>query len=181
MDPVFKMGAQAFNVDLDNERSLVAAYNCTELDPSILVRNEDYEAPWCANLFNLRHLPYGFFHFPLVERTEGFPIWFDINLSEDQASYWYQYLEDGLLLDVLTKELTAELVTYNAELRMFSVTFIRFRFTDGGAIAVTHKLHTIRVELYQDTADYVRLTLEIALGVCVIATALYQIKVRPPL
>lgn len=80
------------------------------------------------------------------------------------------------MLDVLTKEMTVELVTYNAELRMFSSVFVRFRFTEGGAIAVTYKLHTIRVELYSEPRDYVRLCLEIVFALCVLTTAVYQLK-----
>lgn len=92
VDPVFKMGASAFNPDYDNERSLVEAYNCTELNlpEDEIIYNEQYPSPYCANLFNARQLPYGFFNFPLEQRTPGFPVWFDINLSEDQAAYWYR-------------------------------------------------------------------------------------------
>lgn len=80
------------------------------------------------------------------------------------------------MLDVLTKEMTVELITYNAELRMFSSVLVRFRFTEGGAIAVTYKLHTIRVELYSELRDYVRLCLEIVFALCVLSTAVYQVK-----
>jgi hypothetical protein len=80
------------------------------------------------------------------------------------------------MLDVLTKEMTVELITYNAELRMFSSVFVRFRFTEGGSIAVTYKLHTIRVELYSEPRDQARLCLEIIFGLCVLTTAVYQLK-----
>lgn len=80
------------------------------------------------------------------------------------------------MLDVLTKEVTVELVTYNAELRMFSSVFVRFRFTEGGAIAVTYRLHTIRVELYSEPRDFARLCLEIIFAVCVFTTAVYQLR-----
>ena len=187
VDPVFVMGSTLFDPDLDNVKSLLHYYNCSKmpedeqvyniLDPFAKTESYVNQAPYCANLFNMRNVPFGFFHFPLPGKTDGFPIWFDINLSEDQAQYWYKYLEEGLMLDVLTKEMTVELVTYNAELRMFSSVFIRFRFTDGGAIAVTYKLHTIRVELYTEARDYVRLFLEIIFGLCVLTTAIYQLKV----
>jgi hypothetical protein len=188
VDPVFVMGSTLFDPDLDNARSLNTFYNCSDIPIADQMYNETdpysksqglvNEPPYCANLYNMRNVPYGFFHHSLPEKTAGFPIWMDINLSEDQAQYWYTYLEEGLMLDVLTREMTADLVTYNAELRMFSSAFVRFRFTDGGSIAVTYKLHTIRVELYTEFKDFVRLCLELVFAVCVLTTAAYQIKVR---
>ena len=138
------------------------------------------EPPYCANLFNMRDAPLGFHHHALEGKPDGFPVWIDINLSEDEAQRWYTHLEEGLMLDVLTREMTADLVTYNAELRMFSSVFVRFRFTDGGSIAVTYKLHTIRVELYSEMRDYVRLGLELVFAACVLTTAVYQLKARRP-
>jgi hypothetical protein len=88
----------------------------------------------------------------------------------------YKYVEEGLMLDQLTKELTVDMVTYNAELRMFSSVFVRFRFTEGGAIAVTYKLHTIRIELYSELRDYFRLFLEIVFALCVLTTAIHQVR-----
>ena len=188
VDPVFVMGSSLFDADLDNARSINSFYNCSEIPAADQIyNNEDpfstsgayvNEPPYCANLYNLRNVPYGLFHHNLEGKTAGFPVWFDINLSEDQAQYWYTYLEEGLMLDVLTREMTVDLVTYNAELRMFSSVFVRFRFTDGGAIAVTYKLHTFRVELYSELRDYVRLCLELLFAACVLATAVYQIKVQ---
>jgi Polycystin cation channel len=181
VDPVF-------DPDLDNQKSLLQYYNCSTLPDAteIVYDLEDpysktgalvNKAPYCANIFNMRDVPFGFFHYSLEDKPDGFPVWFDINLSEDQAQYWYKYLEEGLMLDVLTRQMTVELVTYNAELRMFSSVFVRFRFTDGGSIAVTYKLHTIRVELYARARDYWRLVLEIIFAVFVATSAYYQLKV----
>jgi Polycystin cation channel len=188
VDPVFVMGSSLFDPDLDNAKSLLEHYNCSDLPTETQVYDlpDPYSktdalvnrAPYCANLYNMRNVPFGFFHYSLADTPDGFPVWFDINLSEDQAQYWYNYLQEGLMLDVLTRQMTVELVTYNAELRMFSSVFVRFRFTDGGAIAVTYKLHTIRVELYAEPRDYVRLVLEIVFALCVVTSAIYQIKVR---
>ena len=188
VDPVFVMGSTLFDPDLDNERSLVSFYNCSEIPEDQQVYNvpDPYsksdavvnKPPYCANLYNMRDVPFGFFPDELNGKTSGFPVWIDINLSEDQAQYWYTYLEEGLMLDTLTREMTVDLVTYNAELRMFSSVFVRFRFTDGGAIAVSYKLHTIRVELYSAYKDYVRLCLELVFAASVLATAAYQVKVR---
>jgi Polycystin cation channel len=188
VDPVFVSGSTLFDPDLDNDNALISYYNCSDIPEDERVYNvpDPYsksdavvnKEPYCANLYNMRNVPFGFFSIPLGDKTSGFPVWIDINLSEDQAQYWYTYLEEGLMLDTLTREMTVDLVTYNAELRMFSSVFVRFRFTDGGAIAVSYKLHTIRVELYSAHKDYVRLFLELVFAACVLATAAYQIKVR---
>ncbi len=49
---------------------------------------------------------------------------------------WFTYLTEGLYLDQHTRTTTAELVTYNAQLRIFSYYYIKFDFSDGGSIKV---------------------------------------------
>ena len=98
VDPVFKIGSSLFNPDLDNEDSIIAVYNCTELDENIQVYDilDPYSStqklvnqrPYCSNLYSMRNLPYGFFHFPIEHQPAGFPVWFDINLSEQEAQFW---------------------------------------------------------------------------------------------
>ena len=53
---------------------------------------------------------------------------------------------------------------------MFASTVIRFTFTDGGSIDVSHVLDTVEVELYSEPWDYFRLVLEIFVSVsCLVA------------
>lgn len=49
---------------------------------------------------------------------------------------WFTYLQEGLYLDQNTRTMTAEMVTYNAPLRIFSYFYIKFYFSDGGSIKV---------------------------------------------
>lgn len=84
-----------------------------------------------------RSLPYAFHHLPLSGLPDGFPIWFDINLSEDGAQTWYNWVQQGLLLDDRTRGLQAQLVTYNPELQVFGDVLLRFEFSDGGTISVS--------------------------------------------
>lgn len=44
--------------------------------------------PHCAQLYNPRGLPWAFHHLPMAQRINGFPVWFDINLSADAAQTW---------------------------------------------------------------------------------------------
>lgn len=55
---------------------------------------------------------------------------------QDGAATWETYLEEGLYLDQHTRELSAEVVTYNAPLRIFGYFYVRFFFSDGGSIKV---------------------------------------------
>ena len=60
--------------------------------------------PYCAELYNARELPYGFFSFDLPQLFgEGFPVFFDINLSADEVQTFYQYVEEGLYYDSNTR------------------------------------------------------------------------------
>lgn len=60
--------------------------------------------PYCAELYNARELPYGFFSFDLPQLFgKGFPVFFDINLSADEVQTFYQYVEEGLYYDSNTR------------------------------------------------------------------------------
>jgi hypothetical protein len=93
-------------------------------------------APYCGELYNPRTLPWGFHFFPLEGLPNGFPVWFDIDLSADDAQTWFTYLQDGLYLDGHTRGLIVHMVTYNAELRIFGAYRLKFYFSDGGSIQV---------------------------------------------
>jgi len=66
----------------------------------------------------------------------GFPVFLDINLSEQEAQNWATYLREGLYIDDLTREITAEIMTYNAPLRILGYLLISFSFASGGSITV---------------------------------------------
>uniref|UniRef100_A0A061RIA9 Polycystin cation channel family n=1 Tax=Tetraselmis sp. GSL018 TaxID=582737 RepID=A0A061RIA9_9CHLO len=191
VDPVFKMGAEMYNSDLDNLVGITAFYDCEELG-AVTVNGEPFEVtydlddpinpgakinpkPFCAELFNERNIPWGFHHFALDDYEDGFPVWFDINLSEGMAQRYYTYLREGLFLDGNTRSVSAQIVTYNAELRVFSAAMLTFKYSDGGTIDVSHKLHTVRVELYSEDADIVRLCLEIFLTIATVGSLISEL------
>ena len=62
------------------------------------------EPPYCAELYNARSLPYGFRSFNLVNLFgDGFPVWFDINLSQEDATRFFEYVQQGLYYDSNTR------------------------------------------------------------------------------
>ncbi len=84
-------------------------------------------------------MPYAFRHFPLKDLPAGFPVWFDINLSQDGAQTWYTWVNEGLFLDEHTRGVGAHMITYNAELKVFANIRLIFDFDDGGSIDVSVK------------------------------------------
>ncbi|EFJ46305.1 hypothetical protein VOLCADRAFT_93448 [Volvox carteri f. nagariensis] len=181
VDPVFKRGTTSYNPDFDdvNDAKVLEVYNCTKLsaptyDITFLNQTTNLK-PYCAELYNPQKLPYAFHFFPLEGKEDGFPIYFDINLSQQGAQAWYTYINEGLYLDQNTRQMTAELVTYNAQLRIFSYYFIRFFFSDGGSIKITHRLNTVRVELYNSYSDDVRFAFEIILSMIIFGMLIYNL------
>ena len=72
--------------------------------------------PYCAELYNARELPYGFFSFDLPQLFgQGFPVFFDINLSADDVQSFYEYVQEGLYYDSNTR--------YSLELSYWFVLF----------------------------------------------------------
>ena len=109
---------------------VTATYNISILNQTV----NPY--PYCAELFNPEQLPYAFYYFPLKDKGRGFPAYFDINLGASDSANWLSYLQQGLYLDQHTSELTVELITYNAPLRIFGYLEVDFSFTEGGSIKV---------------------------------------------
>jgi hypothetical protein len=50
-----------------------------------------------------RSVPYAFWHLPLDGLPPGYPVFLDINLSEEGAQTWLSWLQEGLLLDQHTR------------------------------------------------------------------------------
>lgn len=74
--------------------------------------------------------------FALPSQEPGFPVFIDINLSEDQAQTWLRYLREGLYIDQHTQKVTVQMMTYNAPLRVFGFFDVQFTFSEGGSIQV---------------------------------------------
>lgn len=45
-----------------------------------------------------RGVPYAFWHLPLEDLPPGYPVFLDINLSEEGAQTWLSWLQEGLLV-----------------------------------------------------------------------------------
>ncbi|KAF5825832.1 hypothetical protein DUNSADRAFT_6611, partial [Dunaliella salina] len=119
-----------------NFLELANGYNVPKRDRAYGREIITNERPRCTQLFSLNELPYAFQHIPLKTKRDGFPAFFDINLSEQEAQDWATYLEEGLYIDDLTHEVTAEVLTYNAPLRIVGYLLMGFKFTSGGTITV---------------------------------------------
>ena len=175
VDPVFKLGTPLYNPDYDNYETLTKVYNCSDLEAARDGLTATYNdgsdpsqtgnfAPYCSELFNARDIPYGFRHKALPGYSAGFPYFFDINLSADEAQRWIDVMHYGLMIDdVKTERVTAQIVVYNAELGYFGNVMVFFEFTEGGKVQVTHSIDTIKVELYESDADMFRLGMEVVL------------------
>jgi hypothetical protein len=102
-------------------------------------------APYCEQYFNERNFPWGFHSHRIAGHPTGYPIWLDINLSHAEMLRWIQYLEDGLHFDTATERVTFELVTYNADLQLFSKSTLLLVSENGGAYRVQNLVETLKV------------------------------------
>mmetsp|Transcript_38784 Transcript_38784/g.53872 ORF Transcript_38784/g.53872 Transcript_38784/m.53872 type:complete len:1579 (-) Transcript_38784:245-4981(-) len=175
VDPVFKLGTTLYDPDLDYEETITKYYNCTDLENGgTYPANSTYKVPYCAELFNEKLVPYGFHYLSMKSYSQGFPVFFDINLSADRAQAFYLYLEEGHYIEEAeSRDVAVQMVTYNAELRTFANIKIRFDFTVAGKIEISHSIQAVRVELYETSEDYIRLAMEIVLAIgSIVALAL---------
>ena len=173
VDPVFKLGTPMFNADYDNVKTISQVYDCTKIGNATYdLRVEGTNitannAPYCAELFNSRDVPWGFHSMDISNSyTKGFPFLIDINLDAAGAQRWLDYMEYGLLLsDAQTDEVSAQIVVYNSELGYFGNTMVYFKYIDGGKIVVTYENQTIKVQYYENWQDMLRFAMEIALAI----------------
>lgn len=68
----------------------------------------------------------------------GFPVLLPNRLSQQRSTAVLQYLLDGNYLDKHTRQLTAEAMTYNAELAVLGYTRATFDWQEDGAIKGTN-------------------------------------------
>jgi hypothetical protein len=67
--------------------------------------------------------------------TAGFPVLLPTQLSRATSAAALQYLLDGNYLDKQSEQLTAELLTYNADLRVMGYAHMTFAWQRDGSIS----------------------------------------------
>jgi len=135
VDPVFKQGTSLYDAELDVLEFMLKFYNCSKIEGTVTYDADPQSQnafPKCKELFKDTGVPYGFHQRDLPSDSGGFPVFYDINLDEDNAERWVNYMEEGLLLDPLvTETVDVTVVVYNAELQFFAVLKVFFRISAG--------------------------------------------------
>jgi len=145
---------------------------------------EDCMPPDCGSFYpannhgflNEQGVPYGFFSHSIANQPDGFPVFFDINLSEKAAYNLVQYLRDGFYMDELTDSVSMQMVLYNGKLRYFTNFLVSFGFTDGGKINMKSSVQTVSVEMYSFKADKIRFGFELIFALMVVIGAFSELS-----
>jgi len=175
VDPVFKLGEDLYNADLDYEETITKYYNCSELRTATYT--DKNTVPYCTQYYNDKLVPWGYFSYNMKGHTSGFPVFFDINLSQDRAQDYYLYVEEGHYIEESeTKDITVHLVTYNAELKIFANIQIWFRFLVAGKITISYNIQAVKVELYVTFEDKARGGMEVGLAIFAICALVIELN-----
>ena len=97
--------------------------------------------------------PFGFFHREVPGYQPGFPVYLDIAATRNNLGNMIQYIKDGLYIDHMTRSISAQAVTYNANLKQLANVMVIFSFTDAGSIEVSHKVTNMNVKWYTEWSD----------------------------
>jgi len=171
-DPVFSSISPMYNSEIDNVEDMVSYYNCDEIEnPTYNTSGISNMKPFCKELYNEANTPYAFFSYPIPTYDDGYPIFIDINLKNSKAMEALEFLREGLYVNSKTGSLSAQIVVYNADLDHFANMFVMFVAEPGGTIQMSYRIVSVRVSLYETTADWVRFAMEIILNLFVV----YQI------
>ena len=181
VDPVFRRppvpdgGEEAlFNVDL--EEYIEDYYNVS--------RDSGSMTPTLDSTSQTAGTPYGFHHRAVAGYPDGFPVFLDIAATRDSAANVVQYLGEGLFIDHLTRSISAQVVTFNANSQQVANALVEFTFNDAGYIDVTSSVTNLNVKWYTEWNDrngdgvndgYVQLALEGALAVMIAFAVYYEL------
>jgi hypothetical protein len=78
--------------------------------------------------------------------VDEFKLYFDGRITHDQAQKLLQYMEDGRFFDVSTSRLKVEMITYNAEVRLFAIWTVVFDWHRTGDISWDYALQVVNVD-----------------------------------
>ena len=114
----------------------------------------------------------------------GFPVFLDIGATRAAAANVVQYLTEGMFIDPLTRVVSAQTVTFNANLKQVANALIEFTFNGAGTIDVTSSVTNLNVKWYTEWNDadgdgindgYVQLALEAALAAMIAFAVYYEV------
>lgn len=88
----------------------------------------------------------------------GFPVLIPTRASQQRSALAMQYLFDGNYLDKKSRGFTAELLTYNADLRVLGYVKMTFDWQADGAITGRHPLTFLRITGSQCSPSAVKQT-----------------------
>jgi hypothetical protein len=103
----------------------------------------------------------------LTERLAGasgvgnFPVFFDIDITEDRAAQLLKYMEDGFYIDAHTSSVEVAMLLYNQHLDLFVFVRVDFGFDTGGAVLLDRRVWSVDTDVYHSAKDYGRLFLEV--------------------
>jgi len=172
-DPAFlKASEKLYQPDLEGEKKCCqkSAFNSTCLPPTCGSFYSNATETGEAEL-NENGVPYGFRHKALSGYPKGYPVLFDIDFSAKRMEEVVSYMKDGFFLDDFTESVSANLVTYNADLDTYSFMKMGFTLKDTGIITFETEVNMIRADYYTTYMDFVRAGIE---GIFVIFS-FYQI------
>lgn len=88
--------------------------------------------------------PHGFTHEPVAGLEDGYPAFFDLRLGRGRAAQLFTYLKDGQYLSTQrTKDLTAEMLVYNADALAMGLWRAVFSWGGDGLIRMEHSFRGV--------------------------------------
>ncbi|GAX81803.1 hypothetical protein CEUSTIGMA_g9231.t1 [Chlamydomonas eustigma] len=106
-------------------------------DAKLLISDYYNTSAHSTEVNNSTGAPFGFFHYPLRNYEDGYPVLFDTHLSQQRVQQMLTYVQDGALLNAnLMKTMTVEIVSYNPEAVVFGFYKATLEWLAGGSISM---------------------------------------------
>jgi hypothetical protein len=119
---------------------------------------------------------YAFTHYSMPGFRDGFPVVLSDELDEKQVQELVKYMVEGSFVDQQTETLQAHLVFYNAPSGQFANLVLDFTMVNGGGIKFKYKVQPMDIQVYNCSADYIRLVAELVFLCMVMFSLLNESK-----
>jgi hypothetical protein len=183
-----RLGYLASNVQCKTEQPSSQAFGFDPVflttsalyNPSVSARKQEYYNG--TGEISELGTPFGFHHVSIdrgegAAVTEGFPVYFDVNLQQERAQQLWQYMKDGFYLDGYTEEAKVSILLFNPTSRLFGFIRVVFKFDMSGHLLVSGSTDVLPAELYStDPTDVFRLCLELMFVLVVISDIVQELK-----
>lgn len=124
-------------------------------------------------------LPHGFFYKQgarSAEKVGGFPVVFDVNFNSSRYKQVVELMRSGGYIDIKTRRVQFRMALVNSETGLVALVQDTANRVDGGGFVNEWTISIVDTLLYEDSQDYLRLSIEILYAVALVCAIAAEVR-----